>query len=443
MKRLFIILILFCGATHALTFNRSTGTGLASNSSNWSTGVAPCSAGGDGVFVVIQTVIVNDCTSIGSVIGINGLRIESGGSFCAYDGIHTNTCGNTSTQGPQVIYFNSTGKNPIGGGSVTNPGSDATAFGLFISYGTFQFLGDVNDQLTLTPANTSYPIYIVHEYNAYIGGIGIGSGGETGGATQNIHGGVLTCRYCKVVNVGSPAFPNTMEGAAYELRSVETTPTSSLDIEHYEFDSPYEFTGGNAAGWLFNNNWTMANGWFNGCTGQFLFNIVNIYGGGFNITDSTETGCTTTGQTARFVYRPATLNWTGNVTVGSSDGTVQRGQLLIQGGNVGSGPLTITNNVVLNAEGVVNSLSNGIDVRLQRTTLLLQSAEISFGELISHSTFLALPAPADHCFSTIGVRNGKRQRPGRGFLNLVDALRAIALTVAAWGQLPIWVFSAH
>src|ERR1700680_4301855 len=107
MKRLFIILILFCGATHALTFNRSTGTGLASNSSNWSTGVAPCSAGGDGVFVVIQTVIVNDCTSIGSVIAINGLRIESGGSFCAYDGIHTNTCGNTSTQGPQVIYFNS------------------------------------------------------------------------------------------------------------------------------------------------------------------------------------------------------------------------------------------------------------------------------------------------------------------------------------------------
>ena len=210
--------------------------------------MAPCAAGGDGIFLVVQTLIVNDCATLGSATGINGLRIESGGSFCAYDGIHTNTCGNTSTQGPQAIYFNSMGTNPIGSGSVTNPGSDATAFGLFISYGTFQFLGDANDQLTLTPANTSYPIFIVHEYNAYSGGIGIGSGGETGGAPQSIHGGVLTCRYCRFVNVGSPAFPATIEGLAYELRASETTPTSSLDIENYEFDSPYEFTVGNGIG---------------------------------------------------------------------------------------------------------------------------------------------------------------------------------------------------
>jgi hypothetical protein len=363
MKRLLLVLILFCSAVHALTFNRSTGTGLASNANNWSTRVAPCGAGGDGVFLAVQTLIVNDCASIGSTIGINGLRIEAGGSLCAYDRIHTNTCGNTSTQGAQVIYFNSTGTNPIGSGSVTNPGSDATAFGLFISYGTFQFLGDANDQLTLTPANTSYPIYVAHEFNAYSGGIGIGAGGETGGAAQSIHGGVLTCRYCKFVNVGSPAFPPMMEGLAYELRSAETTPVSSLDIEHYEFDSPYEFTIGNSAGFLFNYNWTMANGWFNGCTGQFLFNIVNVYGGGFNITNFTETGCTTTGQTAKFVYRPATLTWTGNVTVGTSDGTVQRGQLLIQTGGAAGGPLTISNNAVFNSEGAVTSSSNAFDVR--------------------------------------------------------------------------------
>src|ERR1017187_2910312 len=165
---------------------------------------------------------------MGSTTGINGLRIEAGGSLCAYDGIHTNTCGNTSTQGAQVIYFNSAGTNPIGGGSVTNPGSDATAFGLFISYGTFQFLGDANDQLTLTPANTSYPIYVVHEFNAYSGGIGIGTAGETGGAAQSIHGGALTCRYCRFVNVGSPAFPATMEGLAYELLSATVRRAHSI-----------------------------------------------------------------------------------------------------------------------------------------------------------------------------------------------------------------------
>src|SRR5664279_1812784 len=363
MKRLLLIITLLCTTTHALTFNRSTGTGLASNASNWSTGVAPCGAGGDGVFVVVQTLIVNDCAGIGAATGINGLRIEAGGFLCAYDGIHTNTCGNTSTQGFQAIYFNSTGTNPIGSGSVTNPGSDATAFGLFISYGTFQFLGDGNDQLTLTPANTSYPIYVVHEYNAYSGGIGIGPGGETGGAAQNIHGGALTCRYCKFVNVGSPAFPTTMEGLAYELRSSETNPTSSLDIEHFEFDSPYEFTIGNSLTGIFNNNWTMANGWFNGCTGTVLFNINNIHGGGFDITNVVETRCTTAGQTAKFVYRPASLTWSGNVTVGASDGSIQRGQLFIQSGGAAGGPLTINNNVVLNAEGVVTAASNAFDVR--------------------------------------------------------------------------------
>ena len=154
-----------------------------------------------------------------------------------------------------------------------------------------------------------------------------------------------------------------MEGLAYELRAAETTPTSALDIEHYEFDSPYEFTIGNSVAGIFNYNWTMANGWFNGCTGQFLFNIVNIYGGGFNITNFTETGCTTTGQTAKFAYRPASLTWTGNVTVGSSDGTIQRGQLLIQNAAASGGALTINSNAVFNAEGAVTLSSNAMDIR--------------------------------------------------------------------------------
>src|ERR1019366_8714763 len=249
--KLFLLLLALSTLAHAVTFNRSTGAGLASANGNWSTGTSPCGSGGDNVFVAVQTTIVLDCSLGTSGTGINKLSIEAGGSLCSYDGSHP-TCGNISRQGPQTIYFNSTGTNPIGSGAITNPGSDATAFGVFVSYGTFQFLGDANDQLTLTPANTSYPIYVAHEFNAYSGGIGIGAGGETGGAAQSIHGGVLTCRYCKFVNVGSPAFPPMMEGLAYELRSAEATPISSLDIEHYAFDSPYEFTIGTSAGFLFN-----------------------------------------------------------------------------------------------------------------------------------------------------------------------------------------------
>lgn len=446
MKRLLFVLILLSGVTQALTFNRSTGTGLASNPSNWSTGVAPCEAGGDGVFVVVQTLIVNDCASMGSAEGINGLRIESGGSLCAYDGIHTNACGYTSTQGAQVIYFNSTGTNPIGSGSVTNPGSDATAFGLFISYGTFQFLGDARDQLTLTPATPGYPIYVVHEFDAYSGGIGIGPTGETGGAAQSIHGGVLVCHYCKFVNVGSPSFPATMEGLAYELRAVETTPTSSLDIEHYEFDSPYEFTVGNAIGGLFNYNWTMANGWINGCTGQYVFNIVNVYGGGFNITNFTETACTTTGQTAKFVYRPATLTWTGNVTVGKSDGTVQRGQLSIPVTAAASGPLTINNNAVLNAEGAVTIASNAFDIQFAvNDSASTISGNVAWGtEQPFH--FISPPGSSGPLVNNNWGAQWKEAAPGQGVYESAGCYfhlkNNIAIVENDHGNIPMLLYSS-
>jgi len=345
---LLFLLILLVTLANAATFNRSTGNGLASDGTKWSTGVSPCGSGGDGVFVVVQTNIALNCTLGSSATGLNSLRIEAGGSIYSYDGTHS-ACAYTSTQGNLTLYLASNGTNPIGSGSVTNPGSDATASGVFMAYGTFCYQGDASDQLTLTAANGTSPIYVVHEWDSYSGGIGIGTTGETGGAKQAIHGAVFTCYYCKLVNLGSSSFPTAMEGLAYSLKSTDVTPTSSLDMEHSEFDSPYEFTQGNVSA-ASNNNWTMKYDWFNGPTSQYGIKFTAAGIGGTFI-NNTETGATTAGQMIEYLAVPGVVTWQGNVSVGNSEGTIQRGQ--VSNGFQG-GPLTIRGNLCLNAEGPVS-----------------------------------------------------------------------------------------
>jgi hypothetical protein len=346
MKRislLVLFMLLFYLPASGATFNRSIRSGLASTANNWSTGTSPCATGGDGIFVSVQTTIVLNCSLGSSATGINKLSVEAGGSLCSYDGTHT-SCGYTSSQGAQTIYFDSTGTDAIGSGSITNPGSDATAFGVFMGHGIFQFIGSPGNVLTFTAADGSSPIYIVHQQGGYDGGTGIGTGGETGGGAQGTYGAVFSCYYCKFENVGSSSFPQYMEGLAYALQP-EISPAPSLDIENSEFDAPYEFTLGNAWGYSQNSNWTMKSNWFNGPTAQYLANMVGFMG--ITFINNTETGATTSGSTVQLKDFTG-ITWQGNVSVGSADGTVQRGQV-----SAAYDPLTlsITGNLCLNAEG--------------------------------------------------------------------------------------------
>lgn len=360
---LFLLLLLFSTLAHAATFNRSTGAGLASASGNWSTGTSPCGSGGDNVFVAVQTRIVLDCSLGTSGTGINKLSIEAGGSLCSYDGTHT-TCGNKSTQGAQTIYFNSTGTNPIGSGSIYNPGSDATAFGVYMAYGTFYYQGDASNHLILTAANATSPIYVVHEWDSYNGGTGIGTTGETGGARQGTHGAVFTCYYCKLVNVGSSSFPQYMEGLAYSLKAADATPASALDIEYAEFDAPYEITNGNVA-LTSNANWTMKNVWLNGPTSAYAL-AIGATAMGLTLANITETGATTTGYLIHFTAYPSSLTFQGNVVVGNSAGTVQRG--LVSQGATMSGTYQINNNACFNAEGTTSTNCLDLKFKINDTT---------------------------------------------------------------------------
>jgi hypothetical protein len=377
--KLLFLLIMLGTLANAATFNRSTGNGLASDGTKWSTGVSPCGQGGDNVFVVVQTNIALNCTLGSAATGLNSLRIESGGSVYSYDGTHA-ACGYTSTQDNLTLYLNSTGTDPIGSGSKLNPGSDATAFGIYVAYGTFCYQGDVRDLLTLTAANRASPIYFVHEWDSYSGGIGIGTTGETGGAQQSIHGAASTCYYCKFVNLGNSSFPAQMEGLAYSLYSSEVTPTNSLDIEHSEFDSSYEFTNGNTASWN-NHNWTMEYDWWNGPTSRYDIRFSGGSSGTF--VGNTETGATTTGQMVQYGYPPAsTVTWQGNVSVGSTDGTIQRGQL---NQTFGGGPMMVTGNLCLNAEGTVTDSSNCWTINTSANdTASIFSSNIAWGTYVPY-----------------------------------------------------------
>lgn len=361
-----VSLFLFCllalvELSQALTFNRSTGAGLASDGTRWSTGVSPCGAGGDNVFVVIQTSIAKDCGFGGSSVGINSLRIEAGGTLYSYDGVHTGcqtaTLGYTSTQGNLTDYYNSTGTDPIGGGTITNPGSGATAFGIFMSYGTFCYMGGASDQLTSIAANGTSPIYFTHISGAYSGGINITTGGETGGALQGTHGATASCYYCNFIHLGSSSFPRHMEGLSYETKSAEVTPNSTLDIEHCNFTSPYEFTNGANSG--VSNPWTIEYCTFDGPTSQYDIYLTGGQNGRINIIGNTEINSTVNnGAMLNPTGTVGTVTFQNNVIIGNASGTIQRG-----GSQTASPPVLqhIDSNVCLNAEGTVSAPSDCVN----------------------------------------------------------------------------------
>ncbi|HLI62714.1 MAG TPA: hypothetical protein VKV05_04900, partial [Terriglobales bacterium] len=152
----------------------------------------------------------------------------------------------------------------------------------------------------------------------------------------------------------------SFEGLSFNNRAAEINPTSSIDVENTEFDYPYEFTCNSCS--PANNNWKLANVWLNAPTGQFVgYWLANTSGMGLSITNVTETGATTAGQTFYFVYRPAVLTFTGNVTIGSA--SVQRGLLNINGAGLPPGSSwVIQNNFDANPEGTVSSASNAFNI---------------------------------------------------------------------------------
>ncbi len=355
MKTIIAIVFLLSSVASSQTLYYSTGSGNFSTASNWSSGVSPCGSAGNAIFISVQTAMTLDCDlgTSGSGNGINTLRIERGGALYSYDGAHPGQFGTAAFS--RHIYFNSTGTDAIGSGTGLNPGSDATSMGIFDSYGTFRWQGSAAATLTVAPANRSSPIWVHHAFDDYSGCTAITTAGCTGGAQQYTHGAVFTCYYCILQHAGVSGIASTFEGLAFNIRPAETNPTSSFDIENTELDYPYEFTCASCNGL---GTWTLSNVWLNSPTGNNFLYFLTPNGSILNLTNITETGATTTGQTFNFIYRPQILVFTGNVTIGSA--AVQRGMLGIVGAGAPANPAwTIQNNFLANPEALTSLTSTG------------------------------------------------------------------------------------
>ncbi len=354
LRRVLLIFLLFACPAFAQTLYYSTAAGNFSDGTKWNSGISPCGASGDNVFVSVQTTMTLDC-DLGSATGINTLRVEKNGSLCSYDGVHAGVCGYTAVAS-RTITFNSTGTNAIGSGTNANPGSNATSMGLFMSYGTFNWVGSSTATLTIAPKNLSSttPIWIAHFFSMYNGCTGITTTGCTGGAAQSTYGAVFTCQFCIGKYLGATSMASPYAGIEYDVRTADVTPSTSFDLENSELDYLNILT---EAGTMTSGAFTIKNTWLNAPISQYPIKFTAATSTvGAILQGITETGATVTGgTTVYFIYLPGMLTYTDNVEI-STNPSVQRGSLTTGGamgtGGVG-GPYTISRIFCANVEGTV------------------------------------------------------------------------------------------
>src|SRR5262249_28852825 len=155
------LLFVICLPLQAATFPCTTTTlilsaqnGAAGNPSTWVGGAVPL----DGNCVIIRHhVTLNaDWGSEGGT-GLGWVRIENGGTLDA------------DCAAPHAVYFGSTGTDPVGAGSSTNPGANASMFGFFVSYGTLNLSCAQPNNVSISSADENPPWYIHHQYGDYPG----------------------------------------------------------------------------------------------------------------------------------------------------------------------------------------------------------------------------------------------------------------------------------
>jgi hypothetical protein len=299
----------------------SNQSGPWSSTSTWVGGVVP----GNGDFVTIasgHTVTIDQ--NIGTAgNGIKTIRI-AGGTLQA-----SSTFGSTLT-----VTFGSTGSNPIGSGSETNPGSDATMHGFFIESGTLNLTGATSTPIVLTSQDDASPIYIQHR------------GDDTGvGAID------LTLKHVDARHLGTSG-TTSFTGVYDYLGGSGVTPF--LDIESCKFSDLYQINAQTAFDptvvVTFNNNY------LTGVRSSKAFYMSDGRSNNVTINDNTEDSPVATTTLVSFDYAPTGMNMLRNAVLGTA--TSPAG--LLDTGLSSGGSDIIKNNLGLMPEVVPNTTANAI-----------------------------------------------------------------------------------
>lgn len=133
---------------------------------------------------------------------------------------------------PTTIIFGSTGTNPIGSGSNTNPGSDATMHGFFNSRGNLNLTG--NWLVTITSGDGTSPVYFHHEFTDIdTGESTIGPTGTNGTSSHTGNTYATTIKQLYVMPVCGVAGYFGDYGCVYQAGY-----HAIIDIENNRFDLP-------------------------------------------------------------------------------------------------------------------------------------------------------------------------------------------------------------
>jgi hypothetical protein len=272
-------------------------------------------------FVVVKTSVVLDQNVGTNCGGSKWVRVEDTGTLTA------------DNSQPRTIAFASTGTDPIGSGSPSNPGSDATMFGIMVS-GVLDLEGTSGNWITLTSYNDTSPIYIHHQANDYVGCTMIVNNVCNG--QPAINGAVLRFRYINARHLGTAI--EYYEGLFWDMRS-GTTPANALDVQFCQFTDLNQIATEQVlslGGFNFSSNTI---------TAQRGDDALAINSGqtatGWVIADNTEIEAATEGFLVYFIGTPANLTFARNAVLGTED--VQRGLLRIALA-AGNGNNSIANN---------------------------------------------------------------------------------------------------
>jgi hypothetical protein len=318
----------FASAVSAQTVVYSVNAGRWSDPNTWSANRAPnCD------FVVVKTAVVLD-QDVG--IGCGGskwIRVENNGSL---------TLDNSQ---PRTIKFASTGTDPIGSGSMYNPGGDATMFGFFVS-GLLDLEGTPANWVTVTSYNDASPIYIHHERKDFVGCTTLVNNVCNG--QSGISGAILKLRYVNAKHLGTAV--QYFDGINWDMRS-GTTPANSLDIQLSQFSDlnqiAHYYYVSSTGGYNFSGNTIIAP---RQATTLFVDSHESALG--WIIADNTEIGGVVEGQFMGLIGPPSNFIFERNAVLGTAQ--IQRGLLQIKNSG-GTGDNTIADNLCYDPEPLATS----------------------------------------------------------------------------------------